>query len=271
MFERNKRLRSLRVVEQKLTTVKESTGWLPGLDPFYDLARPIDIDDFENARTTVVIPTLNEEKNIGGVITELRSLGFPEILVIDGNSHDKTLGIAKALGAKVLNQNGKGKGAALRQAFDNDGLGDWIIIMDADGSMNPRELSTFMESLRNGADVVKGSRFMPGGRSEDMTFIRRIGNGFFVLLFNSLFGANFTDLCYGFAGFKRKALNELRPVLESNNFEIETEILVKAKKLGLQIAEVPSVELKRKNGKSNLNAVRDGFKILKTILQGVYT
>ena len=198
-------------------------------------------------------------------------LGFPEILVIDGNSHDETVEVAKALGARVISQNGRGKGAALRQAFDNEGLGDLVIMMDADGSMNPCELSAYMKSLRNGADVVKGSRFMPGGGSEDMTLLRRIGNSFFVSLFNSLFGADFTDLCYGYAGFKRKALNELRPFLESSGFEIETEILVKAKKLGLRIAEVPSVELRRKNGKSNLNAVRDGFKILKEILKGVYS
>jgi glycosyltransferase involved in cell wall biosynthesis len=176
------------------------------------------------------------------------------------------------LGAKVIHQNGKGKGDALRQAFSHNGFdGGVVAIMDADGSMNPRELSAYMESLRNGADVVKGSRFMPGGGSEDMTLFRRIGNGFFVSLFNNLFGADFTDLCYGYAGFKRKALNELRPILESSGFEIETEILVKAKKLGLRIAEVPSVELRRKNGKSNLNAVRDGFKILRTIMQGVYS
>src|SRR4030067_3081123 len=109
MFERNKSSSGLRVMEQRLTTPEESGGWLPELDPFYDLTPTVKTDESENARTTVVIPTLNEEKNIGGVITELRSLGFPQILVIDGNSHDETVEMAKALGAKVLSQKGKVK------------------------------------------------------------------------------------------------------------------------------------------------------------------
>ena len=225
----------------------------------------------KNSGVTVIVPTLNEEKNIAEVIRELKRTGFSDILVIDGNSRDRTISIAKKLGVNVIRQNGKGKGSALRQAFSHDGLsGDVVVMMDADGSMNPKEIFSFIEALENGVDLVKGSRFMLGGHSEDMTLIRRIGNGLFVLVTNFLCSTNYTDLCYGFAAFRRDAIAKLYPHLQSRNFEIETEIFIKAKKLELKVMEVPSIELRRKHGKSNLKAYKDGFRILKTIIHEVF-
>jgi glycosyltransferase involved in cell wall biosynthesis len=222
--------------------------------------------NLKKPKITVIIPTLNEEKNIGDIIRELRSLGLTNILIIDGKSIDHTVKIAKDLGVIVLHQDGQGKGDALRKAFNHDKLNDWIVMMDADGSMDPREISGFLGQLENGIDVVKASRFLPSGFSEDMTFIRRFGNAFFVFLVNLIWEANYTDLCYGFAAFKKKAIQKLHPCLESKSFEIEAELFIKAKKLGLKVKEVPSVELRRKHGKSNLNAFKDGFLILKTII-----
>ena len=221
------------------------------------------------SRAAVIIPTLNEEKNIPEVIEKLRRLGFTNILVVDGNSKDKTAAIAKKLGVLVIKQNGYGKGDALRQAFSYYGLnGDPIVIMDADGSMNPEELFRLIETIQRGADLAKGSRFMRGGYTTDMTLMRRIGNSLFVSLANLIWSTRYTDLCYGFAAFKRDAIEKLYPHLKSSNFEIEAEMFVKAKALGLRVVEVPSVELPRRHGKSNLRAYKDGFKILRTILDG---
>jgi glycosyltransferase involved in cell wall biosynthesis len=221
------------------------------------------------ARAAVIIPTLNEEKNIVEVIEKLRHLGFTNILVVDGNSKDKTAAIAKKLGVLVIKQNGYGKGDALRQAFSYYGLnGDPIVIMDADGSMNPEELFRLIETIQRGADLAKGSRFMRGGYTTDMTLMRRIGNSIFVSLANLIWSTRYTDLCYGFAAFRRDAIMKLYPHLKSNNFEIEAEMFIKAKALGLRVVEVPSVELPRRHGKSNLRAYTDGFKILRTILDG---
>lgn len=222
----------------------------------------------KNSGVTVIVPTLNEERNIAEVLLELRRTGFSDILVIDGNSNDRTVPIAKKFGVNVIRQNGKGKGDALRQAFNHDGLnGDVIVMMDADGSMNPKELFSFIEALESGVDLAKGSRFMPGGHSKDMTLIRRIGNGLFVLLTNFLCSTNYTDLCYGFAAFRRDAIEKIYPHLQSKNFEIETEIFIKAKKLGLKVVEVPSIEFRRRHGNSNLSTFLDGFRILKTIIK----
>ena len=98
-----------------------------------------------------------------------------------------------------------------------------------------------------------------------MTPLRRFGNTVMTSTVNFLCNSRYTDLCYGFVAFNKKAMKALAPVLESNNFEIETEVFIKAQKLGLKVVEVPSIEYKRKSGKSNLNTFRDGYKILKTI------
>ena len=221
-----------------------------------------------NSDVTVVIPTLNEEKTIADIIWELNHLGYHNILIVDGNSCDRTVEIAKEFGASVLVQNGRGKGAALREAFNHDGLnGDVILMIDADGSMNPKEVPGLINALDSGADLAKGSRFLQHGYSEDMNLIRRIGNHFFIWLVNLFWSTNYTDLCYGFGVFRKSAVKKLYPHLKSRNFEIETEIFIKAKKLGLKVVEAPSIELRRKHGKSNLNAVSDGFRILRTIFR----
>lgn len=220
-----------------------------------------------NSDVTVVIPTLNEEKNIAKVIQELNQLGYWKIVIIDGNSRDSTIKVAKELGVNIISQNGRGKGSALRQAFNHAYLdSNLIVMMDADGSMDPKEIKLFIKNLNSGADVVKGSRFLSYGHSKDMNITRKIGNLFFVFLVNCFWSANYTDLCYGFGAFRRDAVEKLYPHLKSKNFEIETEIFIKAKKFGLKVVEVPSIEFRRRNGKSNLSVIKDGANILRTIV-----
>jgi len=217
-------------------------------------------------KVTVLIPCLNEEKNISDLLQVLNQMGY-DTLVVDGHSLDKTVETAKDLGADVFVQNGNGKGAALREAFSHDLNGGAVVIMDADGSMNPKEIPQLIEALDSGFDVAKGSRFLHYGRTHDMTLFRRIGNEVFLLLVNRFWSANYTDLCYGFGAFTKDAIKKLGPHLKSTSFEIETEVFIKAKKLGLKVVEVPSIESRRRNGKSNLNGFRDGFRILRTIFE----
>jgi hypothetical protein len=132
--------------------------------------------------------------------------------------------------------------------------------------MLPEEIPHFVEALTSGADIAKGSRFIEGGGTQDMTTLRRFGNAIMTSVVNFLVCSNYTDLCYGFVALNKKAMRVLAPILESNNFEIETELFIKAKKLGLKVVEIPSVEYKRRNGKSNLKTFKDGYKICKTIV-----
>ncbi|MFX0134461.1 MAG: glycosyltransferase family 2 protein [Candidatus Hodarchaeota archaeon] len=213
----------------------------------------------------VIIPTLNEEKTIGSIIERAYKYA-DKVLVIDGWSDDGTIEVAKKMGARIMFQNGRGKGAALKEAIEYVN-GEIIVILDGDGSMKPEEIPIFLKGIYSGADIVKGSRFIDGGSSEDITFLRRLGNTLFTILVNIIWRSNFTDLCYGFMAFRKDAVKKLSPILFSKGFAIETEIIIKAKKLGLKIIEVPSFELKRLFGQSKLKTFRDGWGILTMILR----
>ncbi|MCW4000694.1 MAG: glycosyltransferase family 2 protein [Candidatus Bathyarchaeota archaeon] len=153
----------------------------------------------------IAIPAFNEEQNIGQILNELNGIGYDNILVIDGLSNDGTLKVAAENGAKIILQDGRGKGQAVRQVLSNDYLNsDVLVLMDADGSMSPEEVPRFVAELSKGADVVKGSRFLNGGGSHDMTAVRKIGNSIMTSTVNALSGSHYTDLCYGFVAFKKK-------------------------------------------------------------------
>lgn len=214
---------------------------------------------------SVVIPTINERLNIKEVLPKLPEF-IDEVVIVDGCSTDGTIEEVRKYrkDAKIFIETEKGKGAALRRGF-KEASGDLVIMMDADGSHNPKELPVLIDPVLNGYDVTKASRLLPGGGSDDFTWFRRFGNRMFVSMVNTLYGANYTDLCYGYRAFKRDALEKLR--IRSKGFEVETEQSILMIKAGLKIKEIPSFEVKRKYGDSRLNSFRDGWKILKIIIE----
>jgi len=213
---------------------------------------------------SVVIPTLDEAKNIGYVIERVPAW-VSEIIVVDGNSIDNTVEVARAARAdvKVVFQDGKGKGNALACGF-NAARGDIIVMLDADGSTDPAEIPRYVAMLRTGADFAKGSRFVAGGGSADISPMRSAGNWALGLLVNRTFGVQFSDLCYGYNAFWRRCLPKL--YVDCNGFEVETLLNIKAARSGLRIIEVASFEAERLSGKSNLRAFHDGMRVLRTIL-----
>ncbi|WP_275451052.1 glycosyltransferase family 2 protein [Arthrobacter sp. Br18] len=217
----------------------------------------------ERASISVVIPTLNEAKNVPWV---LRRMPFyvDEVVIVDGRSTDNTVEVARALrnDIVVVNEQRKGKGVALRSGFAA-ATGDIIVMLDADGSMDPQEIGWFVSPLQHDYDFVKGSRYVTGGGSEDLTWLRRTGNRALTGLANAVLHSNYSDLCYGYIAFRKECLEVLQ--LKSDGFEIETELIVKAAKAGLRIAEVPSLELDRISGASNLQTFRDGWRVLGTM------
>ncbi len=224
------------------------------------------IDKYGNTRTvSIVMPTINERLNIKEVLPKIPEF-VDEIIIVDGCSTDGTVEEIRKYrsDAKIFIEKPLGKGIALRRGFE-EASGDLIIMMDADGSNDVKELPLLMEPVLNGYDVTKASRFLPGGGSDDFTPFRRFGNSVFVKMVNTLYGSKYTDLCYGFRAFKKDALKKIH--LKTNGFEVETEQSILIAKAGLKIKEVPSFELMRKNGNSNLHAFRDGLKILKTIIK----
>lgn len=214
---------------------------------------------------SVVVPARNEAPNLPHVLAALPE-GLYEVILVDGHSDDGTVEVARALlpSITVVRQRGRGKGNALAAGFAA-ATGDVIVAIDADGSTDPAEIPALVAELRCGADYVKGSRYLAGGGSDDLTPVRSLGNRVLALAVNVLFGTRYTDLCYGYFGFWRRHLAALG--LDCDGFEVETLLNIRAARAGLRIAEVPSFERTRIHGESNLNVVRDGVRILRTIVR----
>lgn len=223
------------------------------------------------ATVAVIVPAMNEARNLPHVAERMPDVD--EIIVVDGNSVDDTVAVARSLWpeALVITQSRSGKGNALACGFAH-ATADIIVMIDADGSTDPAEIPDFVDALLGGADLAKGSRFSHGGRSDDITAFRRLGNKGLNWLVNRIFRAQYKDLCYGYNAFWRSSL----PILDlpdvhaeepqwGDGFEVETVINVRMIRAGKTIREVGSHERCRIHGRSNLNAFSDGLRVLRTI------
>lgn len=230
---------------------------------------------------SLIIPAKNEEQNLSllkGTVPEF----IDEIILVIAESSDGTLDVASAFDSRsrVVNQMKRGKGAALSLGF-KEAKSEFVFIIDADGSMRMSELQKYAEALEAGNPIVKGSRYLPGGGSDDITKFRSAGNLFLTKTANVLFDAQWTDLAYGFAAFHKKALTALEVSMFDNKvpgrinhrrmaygqgFEIETLIFCRARRRGLRVMEIPSWENNRVFGSSNLRAISDGFRALAALL-----
>jgi glycosyltransferase involved in cell wall biosynthesis len=227
---------------------------------------------------SVVIPALNEARNIPHVFAQIPDDVY-EVILVDGFSVDDTVTIAREVrpGVRIVLQTRLGKGNALACGFAA-ATGEIIAMVDADGSADPGEIPLFVAALLDGADFAKGTRFAEGGGSSDITRLRSFGNYALTSFFNACYGRKYSDLCYGFNVFWTRyvpalgldATSPLQPDgdggLWGDGFEVETLIHVRVAKAGLVVAEVPSFEHARIHGVSNLNAFRDGRRVLRTIL-----
>ncbi|CAM5542270.1 Glycosyltransferase family 2 protein OS=Streptomyces alboniger OX=132473 GN=CP975_06955 PE=3 SV=1 [Streptomyces alboniger] len=237
-----------------------------GQDPLDDIAltyRPISTHLAITPPVSVVIPAMNEAENLPYVFKTLPDW-IHEVVLVDGNSTDDTVAVARELrpDVKVVRQLGKGKGDALITGFAAC-TGDIIVMVDADGSADGQEIVSYVSALVSGADFAKGSRFANGGGTDDMTPIRKLGNHVLCSVVNAKFGARYTDLCYGYNAFWRHCLDKIE--LDCTGFEVETLMNIRVVKAGLKVQEIPSHEYLRIHGASNLRAVRDGIRVLKVI------
>jgi glycosyltransferase involved in cell wall biosynthesis len=228
-------------------------------------------------RISIVVPALNEALNLSVVLPQLPEVH--EVILVDGGSVDGSVAAARRAlpGVITVRQTRKGKGNALAAGFAQV-TGDIVVMFDADGSADPLEIERFVKVLTDGADFAKGSRFIQGGGSADITPIRRAGNMFLNGVFNAGFDSSYRDLCYGYNAFWADMIplldlpdHTLPPTADGkmmwgDGFEIETVINCRFAASGAKIVEVPSVEKLRLFGESNLHAVSDGLRVLKTLL-----
>ena len=215
---------------------------------------------------SVVVPALNEAESLPYVLPRIPNEWVDEVLLVDGRSQDNTVDVACSVRGKtrIVMQQGKGKGAAIRSGFAA-ARGDIVITMDADGSMDPAEIPAFVGTLVSGADFAKGSRFIQGGGTDDMPFYRRLANNGLTMLANLIAGTHYTDITYGYNATWRRHAGALGLDIDGWANEIITNL--RAARNGLRVVEVASFEQERVAGQAKLAAFSAGWTILKAMLR----
>ena len=215
----------------------------------------------------VIIAAYNEGPNIGPVIEGVRRFIRPgdEILVVDDGSVDNTSEAARAAGARVVRQEpNQGKGMAIRRGI-REATGDAILFIDGDGQDPPDDIPLLIGEMEKGADMVNGSKFIGTLKEGAISTPNLFGNKFMSGLINILFGVRITDSQSGFRAFNLEKVRKIN--LDSSEYEIETEMLIKAIKSGMKIVEVGVTRDKRAAGVTSFKRVRNGLRILGTILR----
>jgi len=219
---------------------------------------------------SVVIPVFNEEVTVGNVVTRtkktLEQLGVSyEILVVDDGSDDRSADIAQELKAHVLRKAHQGKGFALRSGF-RQAKGELVVTLDADGSHQPEEIPLVLQYIReNKADFVIGSRFLNSEANKTkIPKINRTGNRMFNDLIGYITGVKISDSQSGFRAIRSSLIKRMK--LSSHGYEVESEMLVKALRMGARVAETPISFDQRTVGSSKLDPIRDGARILYAII-----
>lgn len=220
-------------------------------------------------KLSVIIPARNEEETLPMVLGDLNAViptlhGYEvEAIVVDDRSTDRTAEIARALGARVVqNTSGRsGKGMALRAGFEA-ATGDLLVMLDADYSHRAEELPIFLEAMKPGVGLVIGSRVVGG--SEEYHHVRALGNVFLSATLGLCTGRYLSDALNGFKLFRRDVFTAF--TYTSANFEIEIEIIANALRGGYRIVEVSSHERARAGGQMKSRVVRHGTRFLLRIL-----
>lgn len=220
---------------------------------------------------SIVIPTLNEEKTIGKVIDDCikvmekikvkNNIDY-KIIIVDGNSKDKTRMIAKQKNAYILLEERKGKGIAIINAFKKIDS-EYLIMLDGDGTYNPNTIPIFLENLMNEEiDIVIGKRVF---NNNSITRINKFGNYIINLLLRNLYKIDVHDGCTGFWGFKKKAYKDFTNI-EAKGFDLEVLMIINSLKYNFVLKEIPT-EYKPRKGNTNLNPFRDGAVIFGVIIR----
>lgn len=216
----------------------------------------------ELPEVSIVIPCLNEEATIGECIkkalTGIEKAGVKgEIIVVDNGSADRSSEIAEYLGAKVIRENKKGYGNALRRGFE-EAQGKYILMGDGDNTYDFTEIGKFISSLKEGYDLVMGSRLKGNILPGAMPWAKRwIGNPILSGILRFLFKTTVSDSHCGMRAFSKEAYKRME--LKSPGMELASEIVIKASRKGMKITEIPIIYYPR-IGESKLHPVKDAWR-----------
>lgn len=224
----------------------------------------------KNVFVSVIIPVFNEEATVGDIVTRtkktLENMAVRhEVIVVDDGSDDQSACIAQQHNARVLRDGHQGKGFALRSGFKH-ARGEFVITLDGDGSHKPEEIPLVLKYLaEDGADFVVGSRFANSEANEaKIPKINRAGNRLFNSITRYLTGVKISDTQSGFRAIRASLIKKMR--LTSHGYEVESEMLVKALRMGARVKETPISFDQRTMGSSKLDPIRDGARILYAIV-----
>lgn len=214
----------------------------------------------ENIKYSIVIAAKNEQETIEDVLEKIISLS-DDIIIVDGHSKDKTVEIAHSFGLKVIQDNGLGKGDAIREGI-KVAKHPITVFIDADGSHDPNDISKLVLPIHSDqADLVMGSRMLGG--SEELfgsisEVIRLMGSLVISLMINYRFGVRFTDYQNGFRAIRTDVARNIN--LKSNITTIEQEMAMKCLNQGYRVTEVPTHEYCRRGGISKINVMKVAYK-----------
>jgi glycosyltransferase involved in cell wall biosynthesis len=232
---------------------------------------------------SLVIPVKNEIENVKhlGPYLEL----VDEVIFVDGGSTDGTFDwLRKHLPEHyVTKQRGSGKGAAIVSGIELS-TSQFTFVLDADRPISVAELRQAIEIFKVNikVDLIKASRHIEGGGSDDLTLIRNFGARFLALIARIIYGVTWTEVCYGFWGIRTQEAQKLlkdffpgrnsgrllfRKIPYAHSFEFDQYLFLQALKQGLSIVEIPSYEMSRQNGQSSLNAFKDGLRTLIVLIR----
>lgn len=238
---------------------------------------PADVAGLREAFAVVILPTLNEVEGLARTLSDLAMYRFDEpghqirILIVDGGSTDGTLDVARQAGVPVLTQVSRGKGGAMLEAVTQvRRLGvPYVVALDADATYPPDRILPALDLLQGGADLVIGVRHPVWGAPHDLKdLIHRVGNVGLSFTASFLTRRSILDLCSGFWGVSTERFAQLG--LSDSSFAIEAELVLKSIRRGHRVHQIP-VNYRERVGTAKLRTLRDGSRILRTILRHART
>jgi len=227
---------------------------------------------------SIVIPAHNEQENLPKLLDKLMNLKSAlkdsEIVVVDDNSNDKTGFIADSYSKKHRNirvlhrkKGINGMGAALKDGT-KIARGRYVVWVMGDNSDDLSAIPRFIGRLKNGYDIVFGSRYMKGGSRGDLDMFKAMLSSGYTFIANLLFNLKVHDVTNAFRAFKKEIFNNIS--LESNDFAISPEFAIKAHLKGYKLGEIPTVYRNRKVGKSKFKMIKMGVTYCKLLKYRLY-
>jgi glycosyltransferase involved in cell wall biosynthesis len=219
---------------------------------------------------TLVILTLNEVEGLRQLFSRIPQVDIDRVIAIDGGSKDGTVEFLKEKGIEIYLQTKKGRGEAFKLASKLVKEGH-LVFFSPDGNEDPEDIPKLFRELNKGYDMVVASRFLPGARNEEDQKIfapRKWANIFFTKLANLIWQGNLTDTINGFRAVRGESLNRMK--IDATGFEVEYQMSIRALKLKMKIAEIPTIEGVRIGDKSKVCIVQDGLRFLNVLLIEIF-